>query len=59
MNYFTMILLGLNYLHSNHIAHRDLKPGNIFIQGLPEELHIIKIGDFGVSKSNLDEMKKT
>ncbi len=59
MYYFTMILMGINYLHSNKIAHRDLKPANIFIQGLPEELHVIKIGDFGVSKTNLDEMKNT
>ena len=34
MNYFTMILLGLNYLHNEEIVHRDLKPANIFINTL-------------------------
>ncbi len=31
MEYFTMILLGLHYLHSKGIIHRDLKPANILI----------------------------
>ena len=34
MNYFTMILIGLHYLHKNNIAHRDLTPANIFINEL-------------------------
>jgi serine/threonine protein kinase len=31
MQYFTMILIGLHYLHSKGIIHRDLKPKNIFV----------------------------
>ena len=31
LEYFAMILLGLDFLHSKNIFHRDLKPGNIFI----------------------------
>ena len=50
MNFFTMILIGLEYLHSKKIIHRDLKPENILIDKLPGGLEILVIGDFGVSK---------
>merc|ERR1719502_22880 len=46
-SFITQVLLGLLYLHSAHILHRDLKPGNVFVllgQGLA------KIGDFGLSR---------
>ncbi|CAG9465309.1 unnamed protein product [Pedinophyceae sp. YPF-701] len=55
------IARGMAYLHANSksIIHRDLKPSNILIGGSyynrPDELAfhtgIIKIGDFGLSKS--------
>ncbi len=47
MNYFTMILFALDFLHSKGIAHLDLKPSNIFISSLKDSSIIIKIGDFG------------
>jgi serine/threonine protein kinase len=53
MHYFTMILIGLHYLHSKGITHRDLKPENILINKLPDESNILLIGDFGISKSDL------
>jgi serine/threonine protein kinase len=48
--YFTMILLGLDYLHSKNIIHRDLKPENILIDILPDGTEILVLGDFGISK---------
>jgi serine/threonine protein kinase len=48
--YFTIILIGLGYLHSKKIAHRDLKPENILIDKLPSGPEILVIGDFGISK---------
>ena len=59
MSYFAMILLGLDFLHSKKIFHRDLKPGNILIDEEEYGMKILKIGDFGISKMNLQTMKQT
>ena len=59
MYYFTMILLGLHYLHSKKIMHRDLKPENILIDKLAGGVDILVIGDFGLSKSGLQDNKIT
>jgi serine/threonine protein kinase len=57
MYYFTMILIGLHYFHSKQIIHRDLNPENILIDKLSGGDDILVIGDFGVSKSDLLEIK--
>ena len=45
-NILIQLCLGVNYLHSYNIIHRDLKTANIFINSDES----IMIGDFGVSK---------
>jgi serine/threonine protein kinase len=54
LEYFVMILLGLDLLHAKNIFHRDLKPGNIFINELSNGNKHLCIGDFGISKYDLD-----
>jgi len=47
LNWLVQISFGLQYIHSKKILHRDLKTQNIFLT----KQDIIKIGDFGISKS--------
>lgn len=49
--YISEILLGLEYLHSQGILYRDLKPENCL---LDSEGHI-RLTDFGLSKENLTQ----
>lgn len=51
MFYFCEILLGLEYLHSQQILYRDLKPENCL---LDDNGHI-RLTDFGLSKDNLTQ----
>lgn len=47
------ILEGLNIMHAEGFAHRDLKPQNVFVvQRQPQWW--VKIGDFGLSKKQID-----
>lgn len=49
--YFKQILIGLRYIHSLNVAHRDLKPDNILVG----HNGTIKIVDFGLSKIFKDD----
>ncbi|XP_049844391.1 mitogen-activated protein kinase kinase kinase 1-like isoform X4 [Schistocerca gregaria] len=46
INYTKQTLQGLNYLHKNHILHRDLKGANLLIDSTGRNLCI---GDFGAA----------
>ncbi|KAJ3272019.1 Serine/threonine-protein kinase stk11 [Borealophlyctis nickersoniae] len=44
--YFVQLIEGLNYLHSQSVIHRDIKPGNMLIT--PDG--VLKIADFGIAE---------
>jgi len=46
-SYMIQLCLGMQYLHRHKILHRDLKSANLFVT----DDGILKIGDFGISKS--------
>eukprot|EP00927_Polykrikos_kofoidii_P012070 TRINITY_DN15180_c0_g1_i1.p1 TRINITY_DN15180_c0_g1~~TRINITY_DN15180_c0_g1_i1.p1 ORF type:complete len:1213 (-),score=201.71 TRINITY_DN15180_c0_g1_i1:71-3709(-) len=50
MCWFYQLTLALNYMHSQHILHRDLKSSNIFLQSTSSGGHDVKIGDFGIAR---------
>jgi len=49
------ILSAVVYLHSKQICHRDIKPENIMLSK-ENDLHSIKIIDFGLSAQNFDKL---
>ncbi|KAF5004410.1 hypothetical protein FDECE_9086, partial [Fusarium decemcellulare] len=44
------VLEGLDVMHCENFAHRDIKPGNILIKAQPPRPWWVKISDFGISK---------
>lgn len=51
VDYVLQALEGLAHAHGRGIIHRDLKPSNLFLAKKPDGSEIIKILDFGISKS--------
>lgn len=44
--YFCQLMEGLEYLQSNRIVHKDIKPGNLLL----DTAGVLKIADFGVAE---------
>jgi eukaryotic-like serine/threonine-protein kinase len=45
------ILQGLTYVHHQGFVHRDLKPGNVFLQPVSDVDEHVKLLDFGLAKA--------
>lgn len=50
MSIFKQILKAVDYMHSQGVMHRDLKPRNIF---LTEDAQCVKVGDFGLATEDI------
>jgi serine/threonine protein kinase len=49
------IVLGMRYLHSSHVIHRDLHPGTLFL----DRKFDVKIGNFSSMKADMPGLSQT
>src|SRR5215471_4064035 len=51
VDYVLQACVAIAEAHALGIVHRDLKPGNLFVARGPDSLPLVKVLDFGISKS--------
>eukprot|EP00929_Paragymnodinium_shiwhaense_P037679 TRINITY_DN20035_c0_g1_i1.p1 TRINITY_DN20035_c0_g1~~TRINITY_DN20035_c0_g1_i1.p1 ORF type:complete len:586 (+),score=97.97 TRINITY_DN20035_c0_g1_i1:123-1880(+) len=51
LKWITQATLGLKYLHTQHVLHRDMKTANLFLTKQDR----VQIGDFGISTRHVSE----
>ena len=45
------IITGIDFLHSEEIVHRDIKPPNVLLKAKSGGTILVKLADFGLSKN--------
>ena len=58
-HYLVQACTGIAEAHARGMIHRDLKPGNLFLERRPDGTPFIKILDFGIAKFSSVDFKLT
>ena len=53
LNWFIQMALGVKHIHSKQLIHRDIKPHNVLISKVGDDV-VLKISDFGFCKRTTD-----
>ncbi len=56
VDYMLQALEGIAHAHAARIVHRDVKPSNLFITVRPDGSNTVKVLDFGISKSTVEQV---
>jgi serine/threonine protein kinase len=59
VDYILQACAGIAEAHARGIVHRDLKPSNLFLTKRADGTPLVKVLDFGISKSSSDEDAET